>query len=289
VVWRGPGGRTRRRRDVSELQRDPQPERSRQSLGLSVLVAATFVTVVILMMFALMVVTVVAIMISVMVSVMISVMVSIMVSIIMSVMWDVFFVVPILSHEEDGASAGVVFRTMPAPVLLMTGRNMQVNRRSRHIIRSPRDDDRLRVDDRRVGNITDVNLPIQSGLSEADGNPNIATERRCRKGSQQDGIESLVHALSSVDRRSSSFTSRKCVVCRVEGTWSCRSDVLYPSLNMSRRPPVLPPDESPDSPPEGARYPAALVSTATQYANVEAHRGAGVAGKRHLQSAPPIA
>ena len=46
------------------------------------------------------------------------------------VTWHVFFVVPIIAHKVDRSTAGVVLRTMFAPVFLVTRRHMQVDRRS---------------------------------------------------------------------------------------------------------------------------------------------------------------
>ena len=41
----------------------------------------------------------------------------------------VFFVVPIIAHKVDRSTAGVVLRAMLAPVLLVTLRHVQVDRR----------------------------------------------------------------------------------------------------------------------------------------------------------------
>jgi hypothetical protein len=47
---------------------------------------------------------------------------------IMSVARDVFVVVPIIAHEVDGSAAGMVLGTMLAPVLLVSRRDVQVDR-----------------------------------------------------------------------------------------------------------------------------------------------------------------
>ena len=54
--------------------------------------------------------------------------VSAMITATMFVVRDVFVVVPIIADEVDRTSAGMVFPTMLAPMLLMSGRNVQVNR-----------------------------------------------------------------------------------------------------------------------------------------------------------------
>ena len=46
----------------------------------------------------------------------------------MFVVGDVFVVVPLISHEVDRPTAGMVFPTMLAPMLLVSRRNMQVDR-----------------------------------------------------------------------------------------------------------------------------------------------------------------
>jgi len=60
--------------------------------------------------------------------------VSLVVPVVVLVARYVLLVVPIISHEIDRTTASMVFRTMLAPVLLVAGRDMQVDRRGRSVL-----------------------------------------------------------------------------------------------------------------------------------------------------------
>jgi hypothetical protein len=97
---------------------------------------------------------------------------------VMPVARDVFVVIPIVAHEVDRSPASVVFRTVLAPVLLVTRRHMQVDRLYRNVLRRPHNYDRLRVDDRRPRNVANVNLSVKAGLAYCDRDTYIAGKRR---------------------------------------------------------------------------------------------------------------
>ena len=98
------------------------------------------------------------------------------VTIVMSVPRDVFVVVPVIAHEIDRPSACVVFGAMLVPVLLMSGRNMQINRLRRYILRGSRDHDRLRENDRRAWDIADIDLTVEARLADRNGDAYITGE-----------------------------------------------------------------------------------------------------------------
>ena len=95
------------------------------------------------------------------------------------VMRDVLVLVPVVAHKVDPFVAGVVFAAMPAPVSGMARRDAQVDRLTIH--RYPLDDPRLTIENawRRIAT-TNVDLPIKTGLADADGYADIG--RECRNG-----------------------------------------------------------------------------------------------------------
>jgi hypothetical protein len=65
------------------------------------------------------------------------------------------------SNEIHGPVAGIVFMTVHAPILCVSGRYMQINRRRRRCLRL--DQHGLRVDDRRRTFVAEIHLTVQAG------------------------------------------------------------------------------------------------------------------------------
>jgi len=120
------------------------------------------------------------------------------ITVVMFVPRDVFVVVPIVAYEIDRSAACAVLRTMLVPVFLMSRRDVQVYRLCRNILRRSRNHDGLRIDDRRPGNIADIDLPIESRLADADGDANITGKRRNSTYAQKRGKYSFLHFIYSL-------------------------------------------------------------------------------------------
>src|SRR5215813_3206254 len=121
----------------------------------------------------------------------------------MFVVRDVFVVVPVIFDEVDRAAAGMILAAMFVPVLLMAGRHVQVNRCGCNILRCWRNDDRLRVDDRRPRDVADVDLSVEPGLTNADRYADVSGKRGDRERTEQRRIKKSVHcSLLTVYRRS---------------------------------------------------------------------------------------
>jgi hypothetical protein len=82
---------------------------------------------------------------------------------------DVLVVVPIIPHKVDWSAACVVLRTMIPPVLFVSGRDMQVDRLGRNILGRLHCDDGLRIDDQWGWQISNVDLAVETDLSDSDG------------------------------------------------------------------------------------------------------------------------
>src|SRR5512135_1892649 len=96
------------------------------------------------------------------------------------VMRNVLAVVPVVPHEEDALAAGVILVAVLSPMLGVTGRHAQIDRRE--IQRYPFDHDGLAVDHLRLRIAADVDASIEARLADADGNADIGREGRRNAG-----------------------------------------------------------------------------------------------------------
>ena len=97
---------------------------------------------------------------------------------------SVFVLVPVVVHKVDPFAAGVVFAAMPAPMFGIAWRDAQVDRLTIH--RHPLDYYWLMVENawRRIA-AANVDLPIKTGLADADGHADIG--RVCWKDGDGQG------------------------------------------------------------------------------------------------------
>jgi len=63
---------------------------------------------------------------------------------------------------------GIILVTMLLPVFFVSGRHMQVERRMHHAHRHGADHNRLWIDDLRPGKVSNVDLAIETRLTDAD-------------------------------------------------------------------------------------------------------------------------
>ena len=105
----------------------------------------------------------------------------------------VFVVVPVIAHEEDPPAAGVVLRTMLAPVLLVPRRHVKVNRGSRNEFRRLLDHHGLRIDQLWRRSIADIDLTKESGLADTDRHTYVAGKCRAGTDPKQCSSENFRH------------------------------------------------------------------------------------------------
>lgn len=82
-------------------------------------------------------------------------------------------IVPSIAHEIDGAATGIILGAVLAPVFLMTGRYVQVDRLIDNPGRSCMNHDGSCVDHFRLRIISDVNAAIKAGLADTDRHPDV--------------------------------------------------------------------------------------------------------------------
>jgi hypothetical protein len=101
------------------------------------------------------------------------------------IMRNIFMLIPVVLHKIDALVAGVVLAAMPAPVLRVVWRYVQVDRRA--VQRCPIHDARLRIDQLRPREIADVDMTVETGLTDAERYADIGAKNRgsdskcCRK------------------------------------------------------------------------------------------------------------
>ena len=86
----------------------------------------------------------------------------------------VYVAIPVVVHEIDGLAAGVVTITVPVPVLIVPRWNAKVDWTRHHGHRGLVDDDRMRMDDLWLGNLTDIDAAIESRLANTDRNADVS-------------------------------------------------------------------------------------------------------------------
>ena len=80
---------------------------------------------------------------------------------------------PALLYEVDGLPAGAVAAAMPAPVVLVVGRHVEIDGTLIHGNRSGRDHYRLRVHNSWLREVADVDSTIDTGLVNTDRYPDV--------------------------------------------------------------------------------------------------------------------
>jgi uncharacterized membrane protein YhdT len=95
--------------------------------------------------------------------------------------WNVLAVVPFILHKIDTFSAGVVFAAVLTPMLFITGRYPQIDRRAVH--RNSLDDSRLSIDHLRLRIAADINPAIKAWFTNANRDANVCCECRSDNGS----------------------------------------------------------------------------------------------------------
>jgi hypothetical protein len=103
------------------------------------------------------------------------------------------FIVPSVTHEIDGSAASIVFAAMLAPVLLVTGRNVHVDWLIDDTGGSGVYHDGSRINDFRLGIVSDVNAAIKTGLADADRDTDIGCLRRDGKKDDHHGEQKMFH------------------------------------------------------------------------------------------------
>jgi hypothetical protein len=112
---------------------------------------------------------------------------------------NVGIAVPIVSNKEDRSIAGVVLAAMPAPVLLVAGLHVQIERRLRH--GTAFDKDRLWIDEARGRGIAELNAPKKVGLSYVHRDPDLSKTGSDKHDHESERQKSWFHAESLAEKK----------------------------------------------------------------------------------------
>ena len=96
-------------------------------------------------------------------------------------------VVPAVLNEVDLTTAGIVLRAVTAPVALVARLHVEVYGRLAHILRVLLHHHGLLVDHRRGRRVAQIDLAIEAGLANIDGNTDIGHGYggRCAEGGRR--------------------------------------------------------------------------------------------------------
>lgn len=89
-------------------------------------------------------------------------------SVLLAVARYIFIGVPAILHKIYTLAAGVIGSAMFRPFLGVARRYTQINRLLFDVTARPLDDDRLRVDEARLGEIANVNAAVKTWLADID-------------------------------------------------------------------------------------------------------------------------
>ena len=135
------------------------------SFDLSFLVSAVISTLVFAMTFALPMISLFFAS-----SIAVTAMPAIAVSISCLVFRHIYFIIPLIAHKIDRTTAGIVLLAMPLPIFFVSRWDMQVQRLRCHPPRRGNDHDRSWINELRLWKVSDVNMSIKTGLTNADRN-----------------------------------------------------------------------------------------------------------------------
>ena len=102
------------------------------------------------------------------------------------VAWHVLVLIPVALHKVNAFPAGAVAMAVLSPVLGVTGRHVQVDRRAAN--RYPFDVNWLWIDDLRRRIAADIDAAIKPGLADTQRNSNIGSKNRSGDGCQYGGV-----------------------------------------------------------------------------------------------------
>ena len=87
----------------------------------------------------------------------------------------IHIIIPPVTHEIDGSSAGVIFAAVLAPFFLMPGRYVHVDRLINNSCRRGSNHDGSFVNQFRLWIVSDVNAAIKTGLADTDRHTDIGS------------------------------------------------------------------------------------------------------------------
>src|SRR5438093_12962556 len=111
-----------------------------------------------------------------------------------AVMGNIDVVVPTLLDEIDRLAARVVSGAVFGPVLCMSRRDVQIDRKGRYMRRPGLDDDRLRVDELRWRKTADFDETVETGLADANRNTDVRSKRRRADRQRGDRVYESFHS-----------------------------------------------------------------------------------------------
>jgi hypothetical protein len=115
----------------------------------------------------------------------IAVIVPMFVAMVFTIVGHVGICVPVMPDEVDRLAAGVVLAAMMAPIALIPGAHMQIDRRRQFAALNANTHDGRAIDEAGRRRVADINASVESGVAQVDGDPHLcecraADGQRCK-------------------------------------------------------------------------------------------------------------
>ena len=123
------------------------------------------------------IVVMIVVMIITMVAVIVAVVVPMFVTMLFTVMGYVRMGVPIMPDEIDRLAAGVVLAAVMAPIALVAGAHMQIDRRRQHDAVSAYAHHRRAIDEAGRRRVADIHASVKARVAQADGGRHLCMRR----------------------------------------------------------------------------------------------------------------
>jgi len=107
--------------------------------------------------------------------------VAMLVTMVFTIVGNVSIGVPVMPDEVDRLAAGVVLAAMVAPIALIPGTHMQIDRRRQFAALNAYPYDGRAIDEAGRRRIADINASVKTGLAQVNGDPDLC-ERRAAEG-----------------------------------------------------------------------------------------------------------
>src|SRR4029077_1684240 len=99
---------------------------------------------------------------------MVAAIVPMLVAMMLTIVRNVRVGVPVVLHEVDRLSAGVVLAAMVAPIPLIARANVQIDRRRQHAAGNAYTHDGRAIDEARRRRVAEIHASVESGIAQAD-------------------------------------------------------------------------------------------------------------------------
>jgi len=120
---------------------------------------------------------VIVIVVVVMIVAVVAAIVPMFVTVVFTIVGNVGIGVPVMADEVNGLAAGVVLAAVMAPIALIAGAHMQIDRRRQHAAMNAYAYDRRAIDEARCRRVADIHAAVKPRVAQVDGGRHLCERR----------------------------------------------------------------------------------------------------------------